>query len=63
MSADMAAFTYFARLIFLLYYEFPFSRSTFVLPLHLAWTYDIPNLRYKAHYFLATLKRQPSENM
>ena len=41
---------------YLLCSEFPFSRSTFVFPLHLAWIYDIRNLRYEAHCFLTTLK-------
>jgi len=56
LSADTAAFSYFAHLIFLLYFECPFSLFAFVLPLHLAWTYNIPNLTYEAHCFLATLK-------
>jgi len=41
---------------FLLYPEFPFSCSTFVFSLHLAWIYNIRNLTYEAHCFLTTLK-------
>jgi len=41
---------------FLLYSVFSLSRSTFVFPLHLAWIYEIRNLKCEAHCFLTTLK-------